>query len=587
MMDPRLAALLDPEKRKQFVDSGVAAEPPPVPEQAYVPPAAEQEPATPPEPEPAAVAAVPSDLDANIDTARKQAMSELGQARGASTQTDAQLVSAAPDWYKGLLGAPPKPKSQVLGNLVGAGIAALPQGSDGYWHGGYLRGTHGTPAPDRTNHNPEYAQQKQMIGQAVAGAINNDPATEQYNSNLAAAGKQASLMKTLRDSRRDSNGQSVGAYNALLREKQLKDAEAGAAAKAAADKDSHSMDSAITHEARDAAVATGQISKEEADNMNAFQLQKWRVSLDKQTNRDFSGSEADRRLLNRNSVEIGKEGRVQTYEAAKENRQQQALDQQAAIPGRAVGTVVNGVPVHAPDKAAVERAKAIATSTDIISQNAREMKQIQAQLEQQKHAFAGATGLLEQWAGSPEAKSLLARAQVLQQATSTAQRELEHLGVLQQFEKQMVESVDPQAGSITGFFRGPGLWDAMSDYYQKEADLRLNKLGYPKAGDAGGQSGLAVDNPATAAPKFDAAPLTQYRRRGAQPTGDMSIPTADSSLPVAPVGPKIPLKAVDAAISAPGAKPRKLVTPSGKPIEIPLDDGAYQHMLQSGFKARE
>lgn len=508
-------------------------------------------------------AAVPQDERAQLEA---QAKARLGQA-GTS-----MYESKMPAWYKPLMGPPPPAKNPALGNILGTLIAA--QGGP-QWRPPVVRGK-GPPLP--RDPQEDTTQRAAMLGNMVQGLVNRDPASEEYYRNLDAAKKQSEVIHAS-----TAGSDNLGYLRYLNDKERIQLEKDKAEQKAALDAALSTSDSPQSQAKQDGAIAAGLIPEQEARKMTGHQIDQFRVNLAQQVQRDYSANEADRRMGNRAAYKAGEEGRAQTYAMAKEAREQERHDVQGQIEGFDYATG------HAPSSEISTKARTAKQSLDTITHGAEQLKNIQEQLEGIARGagfgslgeLAAAGGSIEQYIGTKDQKRLLAQANTIHHDMSVAQRELANMGVPQQWEQALVESVNPNAGSITGFFKGPFAWDAMKDYYSEKGLRKLRDFGYVPAGQ--GRSG-SLSTDVGNAPQVEVPEVQPYQRgRQAQPP----VPPAASYTPPGAVrsapADKLPVSKLPAADNAPKTM-RRLVTPAGRKVEYPLSDNEYEKLKAKGFK---
>jgi hypothetical protein len=103
---------------------------------------------------------------------------------------------------------------------------------------------------------------------------------------------------------------------------------------------------------------------------------------------------------------------------------------------------------------------------------------------------------------------------------STAARRLDMMGVPQQFEIEIQNSLNPRAGTIGGLFAGNASWDAINDYYSVHGRERLNTLGYAYEGspEATNAKTPELDRPAeTQVTRYAKPPQRSAKTGGAAP----------------------------------------------------------------------
>lgn len=159
---------------------------------------------------------------------------------------------------------------------------------------------------------------------------------------------------------------------------------------------------------------------------------------------------------------------------AKEEREVGRKEARTSISGwqRSPGA---GVPSDAVHKAAIDITDALGE----MEYNARELLAL--------HEELGAMAKLGTLASltDSETASKIARARILHNDLTTAQRQLANMGVPQQYELELVESVLPQLGTINGILMAGHAYTSVLDEAPKKAARRMSKLGYVPDADAG------------------------------------------------------------------------------------------------------
>jgi len=505
-----LSYLLDPSQEDELLDGegGATLAPPIELDQVDIEadPLPPQEPVTeevsppvpsPPPPVPRRVEQPPSTEQADPRAALEKRLIEQSLTSGqesVQTQTDPRLESTKPAWYNSI--APPRQKSQMGGDIVKTVLGAM-------------------LAPSRKE--KRYA----LIG-GLGGMVDHlrTKDTDQATADLDAATKQANMYRTLNPVSRSSKGKDgspLGALNYFLGQERFT---------AAQEKDKRTQEqlkneadptSKVSMDAKKGLVSSGAATFDQVKDLSYKQIKEDRARFGQSAQFERTAEDFDRRLQNRSLVHQGQEERAQEYGVAKEARAQEQRDLEAYIPGR------GGEGWHAPDRAAVEKAKAAKTAGETITAGAARLKEIQAKLEE-ANQLAGMGGMIEQYIGTDEQKALLTEAQTIQQDMGTSQRVLANMGVPQQFEMALVNSINPQAGSIKGFFKGPFAWDALHNYYKEKTDRTLTDLGYPDENAPRRGPKLSTDDPSNALPKFEKPAPRPYQRRGGQAPTPLDLP---------------------------------------------------------------
>jgi len=480
-------------KVKEVLNGTVAPEAPPEPEAVE---SDEPEPVDNPEEEQLEVpAAQPPSLEAPklaepkwYDFATPKPPSVPAAAPAETNRTyESKLVNKAPNWYD--FNAPPEYDGNIpalialAGGLIQAGVA-----------------------PDKKS-----AIAMALGGVADAATVKLGAPKKDYDNRLEAAQKQAQMTATLRSGA--GSGNDALGWARLDMAKQRMDAAARTAEeKARLQAALQRKDSPESLAMVEAAVP---FMGEKARGLSGAQLM-WAKSQYGQAARQDEGQVNRTTNFNRGQdALVEKELRgneehdrrfAQTEDATlgKEDREQQKLIEQASIEGWRLKRQKNGA-VRAPNVAALEKARIIGDASERAELAANELLKIRSKLSPGRLA-----GKLYSWLGDDnEGKQALADSKIWQKTLMDAQRELSSLGVLQQFEKQMVEQVNPEVGTFDEFFSGGFNYDAYSRLLPKVAAKRMSQYGFePDSGEEEEPARPAQKAPNAAQTARDIAPIT-------------------------------------------------------------------------------
>lgn len=425
-------------------------------------------PAPPPPPPKAESKTEPPGVDA-LDAAKKL------DAYYAPLATEIQKQGAPPpekpkEWYE-QLGPPPK-TSSTMGVLGSLGIGIL---------GALL-----------ARKDPAVAAGMAGLGGLGALQAAIDQPQREYQNRLAAGERQAKMRAQL-DGTDDGDG--LGAQRlALAREKWAKQQE-DAARELAEHEALEKMDSPETLAERkiirdwsvgpDGKLLPGGLTDQQINSMNGNQIRKYKVGLEHQAQQarsnqyniqagnrhELARAYAEERAENR---QIAKEGREEQRTMSKEEREQLALNERAAIPGAVM------IGKRAPSQHATDKARSIMDAMGRAHLAASELHDLLNTLNEGR--LAG--NMYKYLVNDPEGKQALADAQRHQSELRDAQRELSELGVLQHFEKKMVEETNPEVGSLQEFFMGRFNYNAYLRLLPKYARKRLKVYDYDLAPDS-------------------------------------------------------------------------------------------------------
>lgn len=216
-----------------------------------------------------------------------------------------------------------------------------------------------------------------------------------------------------------------------------------------------------------AAVTSGTVTPEQAAGMSQEQLERYRTALMQTENQRHGVERFDYEESVKQGNKLSEEERDQLRKVEGERRAEEARRQQAFVPGR---RWANDNP---PPDAVVAEARKLAAAQDDMIQSSAEMKRIQEQYEALRGKLAPLGQSVDAYLGPEENKRLLSRARLLHQKMQEAGRAIGLYGVPQQYEIELMNSVNPMAGSFSAFFRGPGPWDAQAEYYKTHGDEKL------------------------------------------------------------------------------------------------------------------
>lgn len=308
---------------------------------------------------------------------------------------------------------------------------------------------------------------------------------------------------------------------------------------------------------------------------------------------------------------LSEEERAELRRVQGERRDENVRRAQSVIPGH---KWANNTP---PSPVVQDRAREFVTSQHEIITAADELKNIQQRLAEigEQAARAGITSpeavgqYYDKYLGAPETKALLAKAQLLQQKMVTALRTEDHLGVLQQFEKAMEDAVNPTAGTIGAYFRGPAPWDALIEYERDYGRQKKKAYGLYEDGDP--EWSAASDphaQPAEQQVKRFARPVAQRPHGGGSPSrGQVEAPLGQSAPNGYEVQPgdslgNAPVPPIPADARQPAANPSPVNGPQGDQampgmwvVEMPsgpskprqLTESQYKILQQKGLQVRK
>jgi hypothetical protein len=209
-----------------------------------------------------------------------------------------------------------------------------------------------------------------------------------------------------------------------------------------------------------------------------------------------------------------------------ERRKSKRAREQMQIPGMLMTKDVS--------EDAYKQALPMASAHRMLVDGNRELAEIQKKLELNKGILGGATGQFQEWLGSDEGKQLLARAKQLHTGKVNATRVLENFGVPQQFELELINNMNPQAGSLSGFFKGPANWEEAAKFADERLRGMMRDRGYVFPDDPGAYARLEDAPVDTEVLKVDRQ-FTPYQppARGAKQSAGAaeSVPSVSEKLP--------------------------------------------------------
>lgn len=262
-----------------------------------------------------------------------------------------------------------------------------------------------------------------------------------------------------------SNNELLGYLNydkTQVRNDELAQQKAIEEARRIAEADKNSPESRRTQVA---AVGSGVVSPEMANDLPKKELETWRPAFQQTQAQENKTNEFDYETSVQEGRKLSEEERTELRRVEEERRRMEQDRRQNFIPGH---KWANNTP-PSPDVA--KQAREFTASQQRLIKSAEELKDIQNRLavagaEAQRAGVTSPAAIgqyFDKYFGTEEVQNMLARAQLLQKDMVTAMRAKDHLGVLQQFEKAMEEAVNPMAGTLSAFFRGPSPWDAIID----------------------------------------------------------------------------------------------------------------------------
>lgn len=444
--------------------------------------------------------------------------------RAGKEGTPGALLNTAPDWFHAE--APPKRSvgADVLQTLTGAGAAGAQRQAD-----------LSAKEPLRPFAMKAADQGKANTASALGGLVGllANRKSDAYNANQEAALKQAQMYRVLNGTGGANGDQEY--LNYRLRRAEYEERQRLAREKAESEKRRNTLGTPESDAAQQSLVDMG-MDPETAKHYTAAQAEKYRTSLMQRVHEDFRGQEADRQFNMNRAARMNDKEAEQLLQVDKEQRAERSKKDEAFIPGT---YYVNG---HPPPSDVVKEARGFVGDRKLMMDGSARLKEIQSQLGTLEGSLGGYK--YTAWLASPEAKKILAEAKLLNTKMNASARNLDHMGVPQDFEIQMQKGVNPDAGTLEGFFTGPVAWDAVSNYYDKkgaeQARLRYN-LGFE--GDGGQQGSTAQDVPAEQQVRSLPKPVVHAYKRGGQgeeipvpsPAAG-SVPAAGGSADAVPAG---------------------------------------------------
>jgi hypothetical protein len=297
-------------------------------------------------------------------------------------------------------------------------------------------------------------------------------------------------------------------------------------AKAQAAAEENSPDSEVSKNFAKSMLDTGVFKPEEVEGKSMAQLKAMRTAK-MQTDRIERGAlEKDRGVGNELYVAEEKRRAQQAQDIMDERRKSKRAREQMQIPGMLMTKDVS--------EDAYKQALPMASAHRMLVDGNRELAEIQKKLELNKGILGGATGQFQEWLGSDEGKQLLARAKQLHTGKVNATRVLENFGVPQQFELELINNMNPQAGSLSGFFKGPANWEEAAKFADERLRGMMRDRGYVFPDDPGAYARLEDAPVDTEVLKVDRQ-FTPYQppARGAKQSAGAaeSVPSVSEKLP--------------------------------------------------------
>jgi hypothetical protein len=443
-----------------------------------------------------------------VDALRAQVLGGVG-APSVSGSGNSRLMNAAPGWYTP--SEPPKTRT-TLGALAG-GAGALAQGAQ-------ATAESRAQDPYRSPQNKAKDQvnaTKAGIASSLLGYFAGQPQAEFQNRQDTAL-KDAQMQKLASDRFNAGGNTALGLLNYDDRVRQHNAGLAAAEAKAQLAREMADPSSERSVKMRAAARA----AKLEGvtDDMSADDITKMRTALMQAHHEDHTASEFDRRSDRAQAETLSKEERGNAARIEQEKREASEREAQSAIPGL--------VPVsgRAPHPADVSAAKDLKTDLEELRDAAGRLQAIQKEVED-ANRIAGVLGGYDgtKWAVPEKQQQLIAEANYQHLRMISAARKVDKLGVLQQFEKQMEEGVNPRVGTFNGYFTGKAQWGAIDKYYSQYAQKRMHDLGYAYEGtpEAANAKSPALDRPTAEQVRTYPKPAIRDAKGNVQPNyGEVS-----------------------------------------------------------------
>lgn len=445
---------------------------------------------------------------------------------GKQPGTPGSIVNTAPSWYQA--GPPPARSTgaDVLNTLVGAGAAGAQRQAD-----------LSAKEPLRPFAMKAADQGRANTASALGGLMNLLANRKQaaFSENQDAALKDAQMYRALNGSG-SAGAQELGYLNYDQRRQEFEARKQAALEKAELAKRRADPNSEESHQAQAAMVAAGVVPEDQAKGMSATQLEKFRTALMQGNMIDSRNELVDRKFLMDRAAKGADKEAEQTMQIDKEKREEQNKKDASFIPGT---YFVNG---HPPPPADSTKARQLVGDRREMIEGAKRLKEIQERLNE-AGTLAGAGGNYASFLLPGEEKKLVEEAKFLQSKMTTASRRMDNMGVPQQFEIELQNALNPKAGTLQGFFRGPAAWDAIQGYYDKNGAQRVRDLGYGLEGDGGQAGATQQDVPTEQQVRVMPKPIVHAYKRGGQgeeipvpsPVDSRSAPAGGAAAAV-PVG---------------------------------------------------
>jgi hypothetical protein len=360
---------------------------------------------------------------------------------------------------------------------------------------------------------------------------------------LNADAKRAQMFRALHP--KGSGAATLGSIlNIDQRERQIGENNARYEAKSAAEAQKADPNSEASKSYREAMYRAGAPAGT-LDGLSMNDMAAARTFNMQTTRLDAMGSEKDRALQNELYAAEEKRRAQQATDIMDERRKLDREQQAVQIPGM--------VTIKPVTEQAYKESLPLASAHRVLVNGNRELAEIQKKLELNRGILGGATGEFQAWLGSDEAKQLLARAKQLHTGKVNATRVLENFGVPQEFELKLINAMNPEAGSLSGFFKGPANWEESAKFADERLRGMLKDRGYMFPDDPGVYS-KPEDAPVDSQVLKVDRQFTPYRPRGAG--------AKKEALPeVPPVSEKLP--------SASAKTQKYSVTVNGETVERP------------------
>jgi hypothetical protein len=346
-----------------------------------------------------------------------------------------------------------------------------------------------------------------------------------------------------------------------------------------------------------AAVGSGTVSPELANDLSKEELQKWRPAFQQTQAQEHGDQKFDRERDRLESEKLGDEERDDVRRQEAERREALNKRRENFIPGRAWA---NNTP---PPPAVAAEARTLTSDRDEMMKGAERLAALQARLEEMNGMAAAVGQSVDAYIGDAESKQLLAEAKLIQAKMSTAARRMDNMGVPQQFELELQNSLNPVAGSIGAYFRGRAPWDAIKKYYDETGEAQLRVRGSFPSDDQSRPNEDPLAAPVEEGVRRYPRPPVR-RANGSPPVTNVQVPVGapagtqsefgvqpGDSLGGAQPVPPIPADARKAGTPSPVAGPQGdkpmggmwiVNMPSGPTKPRPLTESQYK-MLQQKF----